>query len=80
MKTPTESEEVERRVAELQKVMSEQGLMGMVRHIQRTTPCGGDYTAERHALIGHLTLNDIFERMEAVRRRQAEQERRSPKA
>jgi hypothetical protein len=55
--------------ADLEALERELGLVGMIRYLQRVSPGKGDYTAERAALVGHLTVDEICD---AIEKRQQE--------
>ena len=59
-------------------MLEAEGLTAMAREIQRTTRPGGDYTSDRHALTGHLTIEDVVARMDAIQRSREERERQAP--
>jgi hypothetical protein len=44
------------------------GPAGMVQFMQQLRPGRGDYTKERHKLLAHLTLDQIFAGIQAQRR------------
>jgi hypothetical protein len=56
------------RRAELEALRRELGLVGMIRHLQKVSPGSGDYTAERAELVGHMTVDEICDRIEKRRR------------
>lgn len=67
-------------IAEQQELLRRVGPAEFARlYHERNPGMTSDYTAERHALIGHLTLDDISQRIEAAERRNAEREGRSPR-
>jgi hypothetical protein len=68
--TPAD-EEIRR--AELEALRRELGLVGMIRHLQQISPGKGDYTAERAELVGHLTVDEIWE---SIQKRRQEEEKR----
>jgi hypothetical protein len=56
--------------ADLEALHRELGVVGMIRYLQQVSPGTGDYTAERAALVGHLTVQEICDAIE--KRRQEE--------
>lgn len=52
---------------DLEALRRELGLVGMIRYLQKVNPGSGDYTAERAELVGHLTVDEICERIEKRR-------------
>lgn len=65
------------RRAGLEVLRCEIGLVGMVRFIRQVSPGTGDYTAERDELVGHLTVDEIIDRIEKRRAAEAEREQNS---
>lgn len=55
--------------AGLEALHRELGLVGMIRFLQRVSPGTGDYTAERHELLGNPSVQEI---MASIERRTAE--------
>ncbi|HEU4886208.1 MAG TPA: hypothetical protein VFT45_28470 [Longimicrobium sp.] len=60
------------RQAELEALQRELGLVGMIRYLQKVRPGSGDYTAERAELVGNMTVDEIYERIEKRRAEAAE--------
>ena len=50
-----------------QALLTELGPVNAARFIMRNRLGTGDYTAERHALVGHLTLDEVIAGIEARR-------------
>jgi hypothetical protein len=55
--------------AGLEALHRELGLVGMIRFLQRVSPGTGDYTAERHELLGNPSVQEI---LASIERREAE--------
>ena len=51
-------------------LLRELGPVGMARFLQQFSTGSGDYSKERHALLDHLTVDDVAE---GIRRQRQEQ-------
>jgi hypothetical protein len=70
--TSTEPSQDEICRAGLQALRRELGVVGMLRFLQQFSKGSGDYTAERHELLGNPSVAEIVEQIE--RRKAAEQD------
>jgi hypothetical protein len=59
--------------AGLEALHRELGVVGMIRFLQRVSPGTGDYTAERHQLLGNPSVQEI---LASIDRRKAETARK----
>jgi hypothetical protein len=69
--TSTEPSQDEICRAGLQALRRELGIVGMLRFLQQFSKGHGDYTAERHELLGNPSVDEIVDAIE--RRKAAEQ-------
>lgn len=56
------------RVAGLNALQRELGVVGMVRFLQQFEPGSGDYVDERRTLVGKLRVRALGRRVQAVQR------------
>lgn len=55
------------RQAGFDALVRELGVIGMIRFVQMLRPGSGDYTAERHAWLDGLSIDDIVKGIERQR-------------
>lgn len=60
------------RSAGIKVLRRELGVVGMVRFLQLFETGHGDYTAERHQWLDSMSLDEIYERVQANRQQKSE--------
>ena len=53
------------RMAGIEILSQHMGITGMVRFLQQTKTGYGDYTKDRHKLLGNSTLDELFANIKA---------------